>query len=340
MNIDNLEIGQVFNKYEDLCNFLSIKKKGGKSKELQMKELQRFIKLTKDGHKLIVDEIYDEPLEKEQKERKVRPYVKPMESLFMHLLLKENQNKMIVSMSDLAKRLQMIHSNYNELYSNKGKLSEELGVEVGHIYDFIGTTNSAYKYAIESMLNNLENKNAIMYKETIMIMLEDEFSKKQELKEANDYEINEIIKAKRIVMKKYGKSEQEIYNKGLGKKYEDELNTVLYSLLSIVYHYKAWSIFAPENFLREEYEESLLKNDVTEAELEYMINSSWSEYHNKRFENKHLKASEKSMFDGFNFLSKSERLRADENYPSKMNILTDKYVRKNLSPNIPTHFNI
>jgi len=46
------------------------------------------------------------------------------------------------------------------------------------------------------------------------------------------------------------------------------------------------------------------------------------------------------MFDGFNFLSKSERLRADENYPSKMNILTDKYVRKNLSPNIPTHFNI
>lgn len=332
MNIDNLEIGDIFKNYGELCDALTLKKKSGKSKMIQMNEIQRFIKLTQDGHKFIVDEIYEYPLEKEQKERKVRPYVKPMESLLMHILLRQNQNKMIVSMSDLAKRMQMIHTNYNELYKDKNKISEELGVEIGHIYDFIGTTNSAYKYAIETMLSNLENVNAIMYKETIMIMVEDEDLEKTELREANDYEMSEIVKIKRIVMKKYGNSEQEIIRNGLNRKYEEELNLYLYNILSIVYFYKAWVIYAPENFLREEYEESLLKNDVTEAELERMINLSWSDFHDKRFENKHFKANEKMMFDGFNFLTKSERLRADENYPIRMGLLTNRYVRKNLSP--------
>lgn len=328
MKIESLEIGQVFNKYGDLCSFLNIPEKKGKSKILQMEELQRFIKISREGHKIIIEEVYDEPLEKEVKERKVRPYVKPMETLLMHILLKQNQNKMIVSVSDLAKKMQMIHTNYNELYKDKNKISEELGVELGHIYDFIGTTNNAYTYAIETTLRNLENRNAIARHEVTMIKIEDEQTQQTELRQANDYEVAEITKLRRIVMKRYGNSEQEIIRKGKYKNFEEELNELLYNMLSIIYSYKAWVIYAPENYLQEEYEASLLKHDITPLELENMINNSWADYHEKRFENKHLKAYEKTMFEGFNFLTSSERLRADLNYPKRMGILTNKYVRK------------
>lgn len=328
MDLKDLEIGHVFNKYAEICDYFSIKPSTGKSRIIQLENIQRFIKLSQKGHKWTVEEIYDEPLEKEIKEKKIRPYVRPMESLLMHILLKQNQNKMIVSISDLAKKLQLIHGNYGELYNDKKKVSEELGVEIAHIYDFIGTTNNAYTYAIESILKNLENKNAIARHETTMIKFEDEHTQETELREANDYEVTEITKIKRIVMKKYGNSEQEIIRKGKYRQYEEELNEYLYNMLSIVYSYKAWVIYAPENFLREEYEASLLKHDMTEKELERIINSSWSEYHDKRFENKHLKAYEKSLFDGFNFLTASERLRSDINYPNRMGILTNKYVKK------------
>lgn len=58
----NIKVNHVFGSYPKMCAELDIKKKGGGGKEAQMKEIDRYIKLSKGkGYRLIVDEIYDVP---------------------------------------------------------------------------------------------------------------------------------------------------------------------------------------------------------------------------------------------------------------------------------------
>lgn len=54
--------GQIFKNYKELCAALGLKPaKGGKSKLLQKKEIERFLDLEKQGQKLIVKEVYSVP---------------------------------------------------------------------------------------------------------------------------------------------------------------------------------------------------------------------------------------------------------------------------------------
>ncbi|WIV10526.1 hypothetical protein [Proteiniborus sp. MB09-C3] len=57
-----LKQGQVIKNYKELCSLLDLEVKDGNSKIAQMKEIERFYKLRKDKYKLIVDEVYSEPL--------------------------------------------------------------------------------------------------------------------------------------------------------------------------------------------------------------------------------------------------------------------------------------
>ncbi len=56
-----LEQGQVIKNYKELCKLLNIEVKTGNSKIAQMKELERYYKFSKQGYKIIVDEVYTKP---------------------------------------------------------------------------------------------------------------------------------------------------------------------------------------------------------------------------------------------------------------------------------------
>lgn len=64
MNINILESNQVYKNYKELCGALNEKEKGGKSKKLQLKEWERYFSFHKEGQKIIIDEVYENPKEK------------------------------------------------------------------------------------------------------------------------------------------------------------------------------------------------------------------------------------------------------------------------------------
>lgn len=64
MNIGKLKAEQVIKNYKELCNILNEKVKGGKSKQLQLKDFERYFKYHKEGNKFIIDKIYDKPKKK------------------------------------------------------------------------------------------------------------------------------------------------------------------------------------------------------------------------------------------------------------------------------------
>ena len=59
--------GQKFKNYKALCEFMEEPVKTGKSKQLQMKNWERYFQYHKEGNSIVVDAVYDEALKKERK---------------------------------------------------------------------------------------------------------------------------------------------------------------------------------------------------------------------------------------------------------------------------------
>ena len=60
MKFENLHEGQVFKNYKELCATLEIEPTDGSSKRAQFKDLDTYCLYHKEGHKIIIDEIFDE----------------------------------------------------------------------------------------------------------------------------------------------------------------------------------------------------------------------------------------------------------------------------------------
>lgn len=60
----NLQTGQVFKNYKELCGKLNEPVKTGKSKQIQLLDFERYFTYHKDGNKFIIDEVFPEPLPK------------------------------------------------------------------------------------------------------------------------------------------------------------------------------------------------------------------------------------------------------------------------------------
>ena len=74
MKIENLKEGMVLKSYRELCEVLEMKVQSSDSKNAQLKELGRYCKFHKDKYKFIIDEIYENPLPKEDNVRNTKNY--------------------------------------------------------------------------------------------------------------------------------------------------------------------------------------------------------------------------------------------------------------------------
>ena len=64
MDISKLEVGMRIKNYKVLCELLGEPVKTGGSKSIQMKNIERYMRLTKEKYSFIVEEIYAEPIPK------------------------------------------------------------------------------------------------------------------------------------------------------------------------------------------------------------------------------------------------------------------------------------
>ncbi|MBS5955172.1 MAG: hypothetical protein KIB53_15295, partial [Paraclostridium bifermentans] len=64
MKFENLKEKIVIKNYKELCSLLEIKVTSGKSKKIQLEDLERFCEYHKEGNKFVIDEIFETPLPK------------------------------------------------------------------------------------------------------------------------------------------------------------------------------------------------------------------------------------------------------------------------------------
>lgn len=132
MNISKLEIGQVIKNYKIMCELLGQEPKTSNSKKSQIKEWERHFKFHKEGQKIIIDEIYESPLDVEDGRTNsniIKNINKGTYSKEMFPLVKEfvrNTDLEFHSKTKIMNSLNLKNDNYDIAYNNDEKTSEYL----------------------------------------------------------------------------------------------------------------------------------------------------------------------------------------------------------------------
>ena len=192
-----LSVGQVFKNYKELCVALQLKPTCGKSKQLQMREIERFVSLEKQKYKFIIKEIYSAPKPKEIKENKGNSKYKDLiEYQFiegLYELTRNNENKNIViicTFKELAYNLSMINDRFvSYIDDNDSSLP----------FDQESYSNAYYalrqrlKSYIDTALKSLEKNHEINYSREKSLVIDYEHQRLLTEEEKNWY--NEEFKS-------------------------------------------------------------------------------------------------------------------------------------------------
>ena len=61
INVVRLQKGMIIKNYKELCGLLDLRVTSGGAKENQLKELEMYCNYSKQGHKFIINEVYNNP---------------------------------------------------------------------------------------------------------------------------------------------------------------------------------------------------------------------------------------------------------------------------------------
>lgn len=273
MNLDNLQIGQEIKNYKILCELLEEPvKNGGKSKDYQLKDFERYFSFHKQGQKFIIDEIFDEPLEKEDGRSlgNNSPYSNDIQNILLCVLYKLPSEEIIWSCNTLLNNLSMINSNYITARKDMDKLGETMKIEKEYIYDFYNNTHKSLKGKLETALNILCKRSLIVCEKILMVQKESVQIMQNELgtprmengklcyrtfefsDEATKEEKQLVLKTQKEVMNKLNcKDECEVICKGLWNDYSKSVNKEL-NKNNIKYSFYAYKITFNKENIKEE----------------------------------------------------------------------------------------
>lgn len=148
--------GQVFKNYKDLCSFLEWEIAYGNSRKAQLSELNRMCRNHRDGHKIIIDEVYSTKLQTLSKGK----YINDIQKLLLHILSREKTGRVELTMNKLMNLLDLVNENYVTCYMERNKLIDKTGIEIEFI-DEIYNILSRYRAIVLSALKSLKNKGLI-----------------------------------------------------------------------------------------------------------------------------------------------------------------------------------
>ncbi len=196
INTDQLEIGQVVKNYKELCLLLNQSPTTGKSKQLQLKDFERYFEWEKSGQKFIITDIYDEPLRKEDKRKQGNNsiYVKYIELILLQYLSQQKNGTRTFKKRDWWQLLGMVNHKYNRV-SQKELKEIDYKITQFEIKHFYQRCNKKLEQVLFSALNNLKNRKLIEYElQTVIVDNENNYFG------ADDNDKRRILQEERYVL--------------------------------------------------------------------------------------------------------------------------------------------
>jgi len=336
-NTKKLEVGQIFNNYKEIREFLGEDNKGGDSKIAQLKGWNRYFSYDMKGHKFIIEEIYSVPL---PENTNITQHAETLEKLLISAIvtMSDETSRLYISKNKLYELLHVVNSKYT-----KYKYAKILPTELGHIpqkviEDFYATSDSMIKYNVESALKRLANQSLIIWGNVFTVVeLEDtndcwEDSKVQKKKkkyvhrEATAYESDLILSYQAIHLKRMGYNDlNDIMWKGNIKEqfYSNVLEDLERNGYSFIKYYPSFSITFSKQFVQERYDtyDHLILNGADKNILRQSLNEDIVNTINKNGIDRHNKAEQNKGS------LKYIEVRQDTKYPNHIEILSETLVK-------------
>lgn len=346
MNIKNLEVGQKIKNYKHLCEILEIAPSKGNGREYQIKRLENYVKFHKEGHKFIIDEIYDNPKRCRTGNSK---YSEEFSILMINMLYNNIDNKtMLVSKGALYQAMNLINDNYRRCKQNIGWLSYLTDVPKEHISHFYGEENRRIRELTERNLDKLKDESIIKYNEVTVVAFDKVeiqynklgtpkldkngnviFTKETIHRVATGREKSFLLECEQIAKECLGvESDKEIFATGRWEEYTNKINDIIKnSDVNIDYYYTAYEISWTKRKIEQLYKKVVLGEDI--SIVRKTINETISNSIRKSAEDKYNKSKDVEITELMS-VTKTRRLklRKDENYVLYTHKLTDVLIDK------------
>ena len=291
----NLQIGQTFKNYRELCRALGEEIKGGKAKELQLTDWQRFFKYTKNGIKFTITDIYEVPLKKEDGRsagNNTPEYIKLVELLILDLLAKDisdgGTGELLLSKNTILLALKLINYNYSFCKQRTHKLSQHTSIPLETVEEWYYSADSTLKRNVQKALDNLRGQSLLVWSKEITVCEvsvegynsstnkfdirkesgrddygEEVVSHKVNIhvnykhREATKEEKQKILYIERELLKELDcANKQELVRKGLWEKFKVKVEEVILKELNIGFYYSSYKIIFNKKHVIEEYKET------------------------------------------------------------------------------------
>ncbi len=210
-----IELGKIYS-YKDLCEAVNDKYySGGKSKQYQLRKWSRYFKWEyeinargKQTKKMIVTEVYDEPLPEEDGRR----CEYDLSDILLMLIngyncLHYDEKEDLYSMGVTKTKINELVGLCNEQYV-KTMNTPIAGIPKPTHRDFFASTNSSFDSIIKSNLNSLQKKNVLVYSDGQLwyeMYLDENGKTKRTYKLASDKEHAIIRKARYLTLQEWNK---------------------------------------------------------------------------------------------------------------------------------------
>lgn len=116
--------GQKFKNYKALCEFLEEPVKTGKSKQLQMKDWERYFQYHKEGNSIVIDMVYENP--KQKYDARTSNNIKNIEPMIKYLMSYWNEDISCFTITQwLCEQLDLLNERpCRILYSDQATIEE------------------------------------------------------------------------------------------------------------------------------------------------------------------------------------------------------------------------
>lgn len=299
-----LQIGQIFKSYKKMCEYFGQPyiTKSQNSKEAQLKEWRRYIEWVKDGQKIIITDIYDTPLDRNDGRvtngtQKYQQYIEDILLAYMDSEMHNNNAsnyidgcndyQFVFTLNGLALLCNMVNKRYVE--KNIDKVLMDAGYSVLNIKDFFSRTELKFSLIINNALQNMEKRKIINYNKVLII----EQNGKQRVATVHDE--NDYLNMEKLALNKMKYNsiiEVFLYNKT--KEYYSVVDKIVKKHLGWDKCYKAYVINLNNRSI--DLEKAYLEQTNQTSKLE--LNHRLTEFFNKQAKNKYLKSC-KNELNGF-----------------------------------------
>lgn len=160
--LQNVEVGQEFTSYKDLCEAVGIEaKQGGASRVSQIKELKKHIDFQNISRKkIVITEIYliEKPKLDARKDGNNSVYREDFLSIIIVLLRNASKNYLLLSRAQLIRELGLVNDNYTKCKYNSLETAKKLNIPEQNLLDFFMITDTRLISNVESNLKFFKDK--------------------------------------------------------------------------------------------------------------------------------------------------------------------------------------